>query len=233
MNQFIQTFLFEFNRTFIVQDRYQIFITGLKNTITIAFFATLIGIVLGFLVAIIKHFAKENKKLKPLELLCNIYVTVIRGTPVVVQLLIMYFIIMTNVENGIIIAILTFGINSGAYVSEIVRAGINAVDKGQMEAGASLGLGKIKIMKLIIVPQAFKNILPALGNEFISLLKETAVAGYVPIVDLTRAGAMIRTQTWSAFFPLLSVAALYLILVMGMTQLLKIAERRLSTSDRS
>lgn len=193
----------------------------------------MIGIVLGFLVAIIKHFAKENKKLKPLELLCNIYVTVIRGTPVVVQLLIMYFIIMTNVENGIIIAILTFGINSGAYVSEIVRAGINAVDKGQMEAGASLGLGKIKIMKLIIVPQAFKNILPALGNEFISLLKETAVAGYVPIVDLTRAGAMIRTQTWSAFFPLLSVAALYLILVMGMTQLLKIAERRLSTSDRS
>ncbi len=232
MEEFIQNFIFEFNRTFIAKDRYSLFLEGLKNTITIALTATLIGVILGFTIAIIKHYAKDNKKLKPLEIICNIYTTVIRGTPVVVQLLIMYFIILVNTDNSVIIAILTFGFNSGAYVSEIVRAGINAVDKGQAEAGKALGLNKMQTMRYIIIPQAFKNILPALGNEFIALLKETAVAGYVPIIDLTKAGAIVRSQTYSAFFPLLSVAAMYLTLVMILTWVLKIVERRLSTNDR-
>ena len=231
MKETINNFIFEFNRTFILKDRYNLFLEGLKNTITIALVATLIGVILGFTVSIIKYFAKNNKKLRPLEVVCDIYTTIVRGTPVVVQLLIMYFIILVNTDNSVIIAILTFGINSGAYVSEIVRGGINAVDKGQAEAGKALGLNNIQTMRYIIIPQAFKNILPALGNEFIALLKETAVAGYVPIVDLTKAGAIVRSQTYSAFFPLLSVAAMYLTLVMILTWALKMVERRLNSND--
>lgn len=222
-----------FNKTFIIEGRYKLFITGIENTIVIAFFATLIGIIIGLLVAIIKTSAKNNKKLFILDKICGLYVTIIRGTPVVVQLLIMYYTIFINIDNSVLVAIITFGINSGAYVSEIARAGIDSVDKGQMEAGLSLGLNRNKTMMFIILPQAVKNILPALGNEFIALLKETAVAGYVPIIDLTKAGDIVRSRTYEAFFPLYSVALCYLVMVLGLTTIQKRVERRLSQSDRN
>ncbi|MDD4780523.1 MAG: amino acid ABC transporter permease [Tissierellia bacterium] len=220
------------NKTFIVDGRYKLFLSGIKNTIFIAFFAAIIGITIGLIVAIIKISAKNNKKLILIDKICGLYVTVIRGTPVVVQLLIMYFAIFVNVNNSVLVAIITFGINSGAYVAEIARAGIDSVDKGQMEAGLSLGLNRNKTMFFIVLPQAFKNILPALGNEFISLLKETAVAGYVPIIDLTKAGDIIRTRTYEST-PLYFVAICYLIMVVGLTTVQKIVERRLSESDRN
>lgn len=222
-----------FNKTFILEGRYKLFITGIRNTVFIAFFATLIGITIGLTVAIIKTGAKKNKKLFVLDKICSLYVTVIRGTPVVVQLLIMYYTVFINIDNSVFVAIITFGINSGAYVAEIARAGIESVDKGQMEAGLSLGLDNKKSMLFIILPQAVKNILPALGNEFIALLKETAVAGYVPIIDLTKAGDIIRSRTYEAFFPLYSIAACYLIMVIGLSSVQKMIERRLSESDRN
>lgn len=222
-----------FYKTFIVEGRYKLFLSGIKNTIFIAFFATIIGITIGLFVAIIKTSAKNNKKLFIFDKICGLYITVIRGTPVVVQLLIMYYTIFINIDNSILVAIITFGINSGAYVAEIARAGIESVEKGQMEAGLSLGLDRNKSMIFIILPQAVKNILPALGNEFIALLKETAVAGYVPIIDLTKAGDIIRSRTYEAFFPLYSVAACYLVMVLGLTTIQKRIERRLSESDRN
>lgn len=228
-----QEFLISFNKTFIVDGRYKIFLTGLKNTITIAFFATLIGIAIGLFVAIIRYSAKNNKKLFIFDLICNIYVSVIRGTPVVVQLLIMYYTIFSNIDNSVFIAIMTFGINSGAYVAEIARAGIESVDKGQMEAGLSLGLNGSKSMLFIILPQAIKNILPALGNEFIALLKETSVAGFIPVIDLTNAGNIIRSRTYEPFFSLYTVAVCYLIMVLGLGAVQKRLERRLSQSDRN
>lgn len=229
----VEKFINSFNKTFIVEGRYKLFVSGIKNTIFIAFFATLIGIAIGLFVAIIKTNAKSNKKLFILDKICSLYVTVIRGTPVVVQLLIMYYVILVNIDNSVLVAILTFGINSGAYVSEIARAGIDSVDKGQVEAGMSLGLDRKKTMIYIILPQALKNILPALGNEFIALLKETSVAGYVTIIDLTKAGDIVRSRTWEPFFPLYSVALFYLIMVVGLTGVQKRLERRLSESDRN
>lgn len=222
-----------FYKTFIIEGRYKLFVTGIKNTIVIAFFATIIGIIIGILVALIKTSAKNNKKLFILDKICGLYVTIIRGTPVVVQLLIMYYTIFIYIDNSVLVAIFTFGINSGAYISEIARAGIESVDKGQMEAGLSLGLNNNKTMMFVILPQAVKNILPALGNEFIALLKETAVAGYVPIIDLTKAGDIIRSRTYEAFFPLYSVAVCYLVMVLGLTGIQKRVERRLSESDRN
>lgn len=226
-------FIMSFSRTFIEAGRYKLFLTGIKNTITIAFFATLIGIIIGLFVAIIRYSAKNNKKLYILDLICNIYISVIRGTPVVVQLLIMYYTVFYNIDNSIFIAIMTFGINSGAYVAEIARAGIESVDKGQMEAGLSLGLNGSKTMFFIILPQAIKNILPALGNEFIALLKETSVVGFVPVIDLTNAGNIIRSRTFDPFFSLYSVAVGYLIMVLGLGMVQKRLERRLSQSDRN
>ena len=226
-------FIINFNRTFIEKARYELFLTGIKNTIIIAFFATLIGIVIGLLVAIIRYSAKNNKKLYIFDLICNIYVSVIRGTPVVVQLLIMYYTIFANIDNSVFIAIMTFGINSGAYVAEIARAGIESVDKGQMEAGLSLGLNSSKTMFFIILPQAIKNILPALGNEFIALLKETSVVGFVPVIDITNAGNIIRSRTFDPFFSLYSVAVCYLVMVLGLGAVQKRLERRLSQSDRN
>jgi ABC-type amino acid transport system permease subunit len=175
----------------------------------------------------------SNRKLYILDRICRLYVTIIRGTPVVVQLLIMYYTIFRNIDNSILVAIVTFGINSGAYVAEIARAGIESVDKGQMEAGLSLGLDGKKTMTFIILPQALKNILPALGNEFIALLKETSVAGFIPIIDLTKAGDIVRSRTFEAFFPLYFVALCYLIMVIGLTTIQKLLERRLSESDRN
>lgn len=228
-----EQFLNNFNKTFIVEGRYKLFLAGIKNTIVIAFFATLIGIIIGLFIAIIRYSAKNNRKLFILDKICSLYVTVIRGTPVVVQLLIMYYTIFSNLDNSIFIAIMTFGINSGAYVAEIARAGIESIDKGQMEAGLSLGLNSNKTMFLIVMPQAIKNILPALGNEFIALLKETSIVGFVPVIDLTNAGNIIRSRTFDPFFSLYAVALGYLIMVLGMGVVQKRLERRFSQSDRN
>lgn len=232
-NNLYQQFLNNFNKTFIVEGRYNLFLTGIKNTVIIAFFATIIGVLIGLLVAIIRYSAKNNRKLFIFDKICSLYVTVIRGTPVVVQLLIMYYTVFRNLDNSVFIAIITFGINSGAYVAEIARAGIESIDKGQMEAGLSLGLNSNKTMFLIILPQAIKNILPALGNEFIALLKETSVVGFVPVIDLTNAGNIIRSRTFDPFFSLYAVALGYLAMVLGMGAVQKKLERRFSKSDRN
>ena len=221
--------------TFLEDDRYMMLVDGLRNTAIITLGALCIGIVIGALVAIIKYCGEGNPAMKPLCVLCDIYTTVIRGIPVVVLLLIFYFVIMksaSGVSGGIAVGIVTFGINSGAYVAELMRSGIAAVDPGQMEAGRSLGMSRIQTTIHVILPQAMKNILPAIGNEMIALLKETAVAGYVAVQDLTRAGNLIRNNTYDAFNPLLLVAVVYLLLVIGMTQLLGLLERRLRRSDQ-
>lgn len=221
--------------TFLEDDRYMMLVDGLRNTAIITLGALCIGIVIGALVAIIKYCGEGNPAMKPLCVLCDIYTTVIRGIPVVVLLLIFYFVIMksaSGVSGGIAVGIVTFGINSGAYVAELVRSGIAAVDPGQMEAGRSLGLSRLQSAWHIVLPQAMKNILPAIGNEMIALLKETAVAGYVAVQDLTRAGNLIRNNTYDSFNPLMLVAVVYLVLVIGMTQLLGLLERRLRRSDK-
>lgn len=220
--------------TFIVSDRYKILIDGLIKTLQITIFALIIGVIIGTIVAIIKVFVADSNKFFPklLDKLCNLYLTVIRGTPVVVQLLISFFIIFANAEDGTWVAIITFGVNSGAYVAEVIRSGIMAIDKGQTEAGRSLGFSKVKTMWLIVLPQAFKNILPAIGNEMIALLKETSVAGYVAVIELTKAGNQIKNTTYDQINPILLVAIVYLILVVGMTKLLGIMERRLRKSER-
>lgn len=218
--------------TFIVADRYKTIIDGFYKTIIITLGALLIGIVIGTIVAIIKVFADRNKKLKLFDMLCNLYLTVIRGTPVVVQLLISFFIIFVNAKDGTWVAIITFGINSGAYVAEVIRSGIMAIDAGQTEAGRSLGFSKVQTMWLIILPQAFKNILPAIGNEMIALLKETSVAGYVAVIELTKAGNQIKNTTYDQINPILLVALVYLIMVVGLTKLLSIFERRLRINER-
>jgi len=202
-------------------------------TLRVTLFAVLIGIAIGFVVAIIRSTYEKTGKLKILNFLANVYLTVIRGTPVVVQLLIIYFVIFASFRvDKIFVAIVAFGINSGAYVAEIIRSGIMSIDPGQMEAGRSIGFNYIQTMWYIIIPQAFKNVLPALGNEFIVLLKETSVAGYIALEDLTKGADIIRSQTYSPFVPLLSVAAIYLGIVMLLTFLLKKLERRLRSSER-
>jgi len=218
--------------TFIVAERYKTLIEGFGKTILITVGALLIGIVIGTIVAIIKVFADRNKKLKVFDMLCNLYLTVIRGTPVVVQLLISFFIIFVNSKDGTWVAIITFGVNSGAYVAEVIRSGIMAIDSGQTEAGRSLGFSRVQTMWLIILPQAFKNILPAIGNEMIALLKETSVAGYVAVVELTKAGNQIKNTTYDQINPILLVAVVYLVMVVGLTKLLSIFERRLRKNER-
>ena len=215
------------NETFIVSGGYRLLIEGFQNTIIITLGALLIGVVIGSLIAIIKYFAEESPALKPLAFLCDLYTTVIRGIPITVLLLIFYLVILVSAED-MTVAILSFGINSGAYMAELMRSGINAVDKGQMEAGRSLGMTRAQTMRKIILPQAVRYILPAIGNEMIALLKETAVAGYVAIVDLTRAGNLIRNNTFDAANPLFLVALIYLILVVGLTSLLGLLERKLA-----
>ena len=218
--------------TFIETNYYTLMLDGLKNTLISAVGALLIVVVIGTLIAVAKYFAEESPAWKPLAALCDVYVTVIRGIPVVVLLLVFYFIILTS-ANGIIVAILTFGINSGAYMAELIRSGINAVDAGQAEASRSLGLSRIQTMRKVIFPQAVRYILPAIGNELIALLKETSVAGYVAVVDLTRAGNLVRNNTYDAVNPLLTVAATYLILVIGMTQILNRFEKRMAAKINS
>ena len=192
----------------------------------------LLGIVIGVIVALIKVFTAGNKKFRWLEIIANIYLTVIRGTPMLVQLFIMYYIVITSPNvSKIFVSILAFGINSGAYVAEVARSGIQSIDKGQMEAGRSLGLNRAQTMVKIIFPQALKNILPALGNEFITMLKETSVAGFIGVEELTKVGDILRSQTWQPYVPLFSVALVYLIMVVGLTRLLGVLERRLRRSD--
>lgn len=231
-----------FYKTFIVEDRWKQLLSGLGVTLEITFFALLIGIAIGFIIAIIRATHDKNLAgrkcrnfgeviLKIANFICNVYLTVIRGTPVVIQLMIMYFIVLLSVRNGIFAAIIAFGINSGAYVAEIVRSGIMSVDNGQFEAGRSLGFNYTQTMSRIIMPQAFKNVLPALGNEFIVLLKETSVSGYVALKDITYVGNLIRSRTYEAFFPLITVAVIYLVIVMILTYFLKKLERRLRNSD--
>lgn len=232
MPEFLLSFYDSFARTFIEGDRYKTFFGGFQVTIIIALAATLIGVLIGIIVAIIKVYHYQTGRYKILNTLMDLYLTVFRGTPVVVQLMILYYVVFINIKDGIIVAILGFGINSGAYVAEIVRAGILAVDKGQTEAGRSLGFSDLQTMRLIVLPQAFKNILPALFNEFIALLKETSVVGYIAVIDLTKAADLIKSRTMQAFFPLMAVAAVYLILVIGLTHIQAVIERRLRKSDR-
>ena len=223
----------QFVLNFITDDRWMSLFWGLVVTLKITFFAVILGFVLGFSVAIVRNVYENTKKLKILNFICNVYLTVIRGTPVVVQLLIIYFVIFSSIRiDKSIAAILAFGINSGAYQAEIFRSGINSIPKGQMEAGRSLGFSYAQTMVNIIMPQAIKNVLPTLGNEFIVLMKETSVAGYIALEDLTKAGEVIRSRTYSAMMPFLAVALLYLIMVMFFTYLLKLFERRLARSGR-
>ncbi len=215
----------------LADDRWKQYLEGLGRTLLIAACATLIGILIGMIIAVIKVSAASNRKLRFLEMLCDLYLTVIRGTPVVVQLLILYTAVFTSMTNGTPVAIIGFGLNSGAYVAEIFRSGIMSIPKGQMEAGRSLGLTSWMTMRLIILPQAIKNILPALFNEFITLLKETSVAGMIAVRDLTKVADGIKGRAFIAE-PLFIAALIYLVLVVGMMQVQKRLERRLAKSDR-
>lgn len=217
---------------FIEDKRWRYITDGLKITLLVTVFAVLIGVVLGFLIAIVRTTHDKTGKLKILNTICKVYLTVIRGTPVVVQLMIIYFIIFGSVDiSKVLVAIIAFGINSGAYVAEIFRSGIMSIDNGQFEAGRSLGFNYAQTMMYIIMPQAFKNVLPTLCNEFISLLKETSVSGYIALQDLTKGGDIIRSRTYDAFMPLIAVALIYLAMVMIFTKLVSLLERRLRNSD--
>ncbi len=222
----------KFVNNFITDNRWQYLTDGLIVTLQITLCAVILGIVLGFLVAIVRSTHDRTGKLKILNALCNLYLTVIRGTPVVVQLLIIYFVIFGSTDiSKVMVAVMAFGINSGAYVAEIFRSGIMSIDNGQFEAGRSLGFNYRQTMFYIVMPQAFKNVLPALGNEFISLLKETSVSGYIALQDLTKGGDIIRSRTYDAFMPLIAVALIYLVMVLIFSRLVSLLERRLRNSD--
>ena len=218
---------------FITQDRWKLYLEGFGVTLQVAFFAAIIGIVIGTIVALMKLSRTRRGKKTIFARIADIYIDIIRGTPSVLQLLIMWFVIMATTNNGILVASLSFGINSGAYVAEIIRAGILAVDKGQMEAGRALGLTNAQTMIYIIIPQAIKNVLPPLGNEFIVLLKETAIVGYVSLSDLTRVANQISSRTYEAFMPLIGSAVIYFVTIKIITILLEKLERRLRKSDNS
>ena len=232
----------DFYTCFIEKNRWKYLTSGLQNTLLITFFALLIGVVIGIVISIVRStYVKNYQEMKPglgkkvmavANWFCGVYLTVIRGTPVVVQLMIIYYCVFVSSSNGILIGAVSFGINSGAYVAEIFRSGIMSIDNGQFEAGRSLGFNYVQTLRYIVLPQAFKNVLPSLANEFIVLLKETSVAGYVAVRDLTKGGDIIRGVTYQTFMPLLAVAATYLILVMFFTKLVNILERRLRTSER-
>ena len=231
----MEKFKADFIQTFIDGNRWKALLNGLGVTLEVTFLALLIGAVLGVLVAVIRSSHdqmemqhKKNTGLSILNGICQLYLTVIRGTPVMVQLLIMYFVIMSSSTNTILVATLSFGINSGAYVAEIIRSGIMSVDKGQMEAGRSLGLSYVQTMSHIIIPQAIRNILPALGNEFIALLKETSIVNVIGMKDITKWAMNVQGRTYQAFMPFLGIAAVYLILVIGLSKLVSLLERRMN-----
>lgn len=222
-----------FYTNFIKDNRFLLLLNGLKNTLIITLCAMLIGLFFGFLLAIIRVAHDKNGSVKFLNLIAKLYITVIRGTPASIQLMIIYYVIFASVNiNQVLVAIIAFGINSSAYVAEVVRSGIMSVDPGQFEAGKSLGLKFSTTMVNIILPQAFKNILPALGNEFISLLKETSVSGFIGLMDLTRGGDLIRGITYDAFMPLIAVALIYLVIVIGLSSLVTLMERKLKKNER-
>ena len=244
MTEWLTGFKEDFILNFVDEGRWKWLVDGLGNTLAITFLALLMGVVIGIAIAAIRSTYDKNIEsmqmhkglsyylLKFANGICHVYLTVIRGTPVVVQLLIMYFVIFASSRDTLMVATIAFGINSGAYVAEILRGGIMSIDNGQFEAGRSLGFHYIQTMIHIIIPQVFKNVLPTLCNEFIVLLKETSVAGYVGLVDLTKAGDLIRGRTFSAFMPLIAVAVIYLVLVMILTRLVAILERRLRKNER-
>ena len=226
-------FKYDFHRNFIEDNRWTYLVKGLFNTLAITAAALILGLVIGFIVAAIRCTNAKTGKLRIGDAICRTYLAVMRGTPVMVQLLIIYFVLLLPIGvPKFFAAVLCFGVNSGAYVAEIVRGGIMSIDEGQMEAGRSLGLGYVATMWYIIVPQAFKAILPALANEFITLLKETSVAFYIGVTDLTQGGLKIRSLTYSDFMPLLAVAIIYLVLVLGLSYLVSLLERRLRKSER-
>ena len=220
-----------FFAAFLESDRWKLYISGLGITLEIAFFAGILGIIIGTIVALMKLSTTEEGKPTIMNYISSIYVDIIRGTPSVLQLLIMWFVIMKSSNNGILVASLAFGLNSGAYVSEIVRGGILAVDKGQMEAGRSLGLSKAKTLRYIVLPQAMKNVIPPLGNEFITLIKETAIVGYVSLSDLTRVANQVASRTYDAFMPLIGAAVMYFVVIKILTILLSMLERGMRKSD--
>lgn len=234
----------QFILNFINDNRWKYLVNGLKNTLIITLFALLIGVVIGIIIAMIRStYDKTSHEIKKKNIafyiffwiinsICKVYLTVIRGTPVVVQLMIMYFIILVSSNNGVMVASIAFGINSGAYVAEILRGGIMSIDQGQFEASRSLGFNYIQTMIFIIIPQVFKTVLPTLLNEFIALIKETSIAGYVGIMDLTKGGDIIRGRTFSAYMPLFAVALIYLVIVMFLTFVVSKMERRLRKSER-
>ena len=222
-----------FHRAFIEKGRYIAYIDGFKLTLFVSFFAVILGVIIGLIVAVLKYTSARNKRLKIFGMISNLYITIIRGTPVYVQLLIIYYVIFTSRGTSpLVVAIICFGVNSSAYVAEIIRAGIEAVDKGQMEAGKSLGLSGIQSMISIVLPQAIKNILPALGNEFIVLIKETAIVGVIAVNDVTKAAQNVSGITYDLLTPLIITAVMYLIVVVLLTKLLQYFERRLAQGDK-
>lgn len=216
---------------FVEGDRWKLYFKGLGVTIEVAFFAALIGIVIGTALAFMKLSVRKNGKPTFFSMVATAYIDIIRGTPAVLQLMLMYFAIMKSCTNGILVACITFGLNSGGYVAEIIRAGILAVDKGQTEAGRSLGLNQFQTMRYIVLPQAFKNVLPPLGNEFVVLLKETAIVGYVGLSDLTRVASQIGSRVFDSFTPLIGATIIYFVMIKMLTVLLEKLERRLRKSD--
>lgn len=215
--------------SFIYQDRYKYYLTGLGNTIIMAFFACLIGVILGLILSLVIDYNEKTGKLYLLSTFARMYIGIIRGTPALLQLMILYYIIFKSVNiNIVVVGIISFGLNSGAYVSQIIRSGLISIPKGQEEASTMLGFNYFQTMKYVILPQALRNVLPSLGNEFITLLKETSVAGYIGILELTKASDIVASSTYDYFFPLLIVAIIYLILTLGLTKLLNFFERRLS-----
>ena len=241
----IETFVTDFEKTFIRDDRYKVFLTGFKNTLLITVVSLIVGLVAGILIAIMRYGFTQMKKRKPITLpqkllyavcwivdkILGLYVAIMRGVPLVVQLLIMAFVIMAGFPNKIVVCCIAMGLNSAAYVSEVVRGGINSVDAGQMEAGRSVGLTYAATMRYIIIPQAFKNVLPALGNELITLVKETSVVTVIGLRDLTKGAMIIQSKTYQAMVPYLAIAAIYLVIVMFLTWVMGKLERRLRQSD--
>lgn len=223
----------DFAKAFIVQDRWKLYLEGLGNTLIIALIAAIIGITIGVVLAMINYINKKTGKLRTATKISNVYITIVRGTPVVLQLMILYFVVFSFWDNGIMIGAITFGLNSGAYVAEIARSGFESVDDGQMEAGRAMGLSTWQTMRAIIIPQAVRNCLPPLFNEFIMLVKETAIVGYVGIYDLGKIPGLIQSRTFDYLFPLLIAAVLYLIVVLGLTKILHVLENHMAKSDRN
>lgn len=233
MGEMWQELQSNFVLNFVEDNRYMYLLKGLGNTLQITLYAGIVGVILGFLVAMVRSTHDKTGKFKLLDPICRAYLTIIRGTPAMIQLLIINFIVFGSMNvDGLIVCTIAFGLNSGAYVAEIFRSGIMSVDQGQVEAGRSLGLSYAQTMRLIIMPQALKNVLPALANEFITLLKETSIIGTIGMMDLTRGASIIQSRTYQPFMPLIAAALIYLVMVMGLTKLVNRMERRLRSNER-